>query len=67
MRYAAAALLIATVGLVVFPGDVELGDPGPRLADEEIVRTLNEAGADVDVEAHLPDDGWTIVEFTAGW
>lgn len=63
-RLAAFALLCFTAGcgLAAAP---ELPS-GPRLGEAELIRTVSKGQA-VDLDEHLEDGSWTIIQFTAPW
>ena len=69
-KYVATAVLIVSVGIVVFRGDGGLVEdsklPDERMDASLILDTISH-GERVDIEDHLITGRWTVIEFTADW
>ena len=68
-KYVATAVLIVSVGIVVFSSDGSVADE--TLPDEEmdagmILDTISHRER-VEIEDHLIAGRWTVLEFTADW
>lgn len=62
MRLAALLLLLGVVSC----SQDDLEAPRVIVPDEERVLEISH-GASIEIEEHLPDEGWTLVEFGATW
>jgi hypothetical protein len=66
MRHTSAPLPLALLALFAACSQDDLD--APRVAVPESERNLVISnGEAVEIEAHLPDEGWTLVEFGATW
>jgi len=71
-RNVAFAALLGVLGIVLYRNSgsgVDLTDarpPAVQLDDAELVATISH-GEEVDLDGHLRDETWTLVEFTAPW
>ncbi|MBK9384874.1 MAG: hypothetical protein IPN34_08675 [Planctomycetes bacterium] len=57
---------LALLGALSACADDDLDAPRVDVPEGERVRVISHGEA-VEIEAHLPDQGWTIVEFGAPW
>ncbi|MBL8898834.1 MAG: hypothetical protein JNM84_14440 [Planctomycetes bacterium] len=57
---------LALLGALTACADDDLDAPRVEVPDDDRVRVISRGEA-VEIEAHLPDQGWTIVEFGAPW
>ena len=71
LKHAAIAMLVLTVGIVVFDDDgSDVSLDSKSLPDSKMTGELIETvshGETVDVDDHLVDGRWTVVEFYADW
>ena len=71
-RYLAVVGVIIVAGLVVFSGDdkgsgiTEASLPSAQLDEDTLITTISH-GEQVDIEDHLVEGQWTVVEFMAEW
>lgn len=72
-RYLAVVAVIIVAGLVVFSDDDQgsgltddLSLPSAHLDEEGLISTISH-GEQVEIEDHLVNGQWTVVEFTADW
>jgi hypothetical protein len=59
-------LALALLGALSACADDDLDAPRVEVPEGERVLVISRGEA-VEIEAHLPDQGWTIVEFGAPW
>ena len=69
LKFAAGAMLLLTIGLVVFRDDPSLDNqslPAGKMDPDTLIKTISH-GDTVTIEDHLIPGRWTVVAFYADW